>query len=107
MERFRTAFDLARRLLAGIGHNLGVGSANTFVFLLDMNQVFESYVHAVLESHFQTAVEEQKYVGKLFEVQCRWSLSTRRLLLARRHHLLDRRCKIQTLGKGPAKGAAF
>jgi 5-methylcytosine-specific restriction endonuclease McrBC regulatory subunit McrC len=67
VERFRTAFDLARRLLAGIGHNLGVGSANTFVFLLDMNQVFESYVHAVLESHFQTAVEEQKYIGKLFE----------------------------------------
>ena len=69
MERFRTAFDLARRLLAGIGHNLGVGSANTFVFLLDMNQVFENYVHAVLESHFNTAVEEQKYVGKLLEVR--------------------------------------
>ena len=67
VERFRTAFDLARRLLAGIGHNLGVGSANTFVFLLDMNQVFENYVHAVLESHFDTAVEEQKYVGRLFE----------------------------------------
>lgn len=30
VERFRTAFDLARRLLAGIGHNLEVGSANTF-----------------------------------------------------------------------------
>ena len=65
VERFRVAFDLGRRLLAGVGHNLGVGSANTFVFLLDMNQVFEDYVHAVLESYFNTAVEEQKYIGKL------------------------------------------
>jgi len=65
VERFRVAFDLGRRLLAGVGHNLGVGSANTFVFLLDMNRVFEDYVHAVLESYFNTAVEEQKYIGKL------------------------------------------
>jgi 5-methylcytosine-specific restriction endonuclease McrBC regulatory subunit McrC len=63
--RFKTAFDLARRLLMGIGHNLGVGSANTFVFLMDMNEVFEKYVHAVLESHFRTAVKEQKLVGSL------------------------------------------
>jgi hypothetical protein len=65
VERFRVAFDLGRRLLAGVGHNLGVGSANTFVFLLDMNRVFEDYVHAVLESYFNTTVEEQKYIGKL------------------------------------------
>lgn len=68
VDRFRTAFDLARRLLAGIGHSMGVGSANTFVFLLDMNQVFENYAHAVLESHFKTAVQEQKYVGSLLDV---------------------------------------
>jgi 5-methylcytosine-specific restriction endonuclease McrBC regulatory subunit McrC len=68
VDRFRTSFDLARRLLAGIGHSIGVGSANTFVFLLDMNQVFENYVHAVLESHFKTAVQEQKYVGSLLDV---------------------------------------
>jgi hypothetical protein len=68
VSRFRTAFDLARRLLAGVGHNLGAGNANTFVFLLDMNQVFESYVHAVLEAHFETSVEEQKFVGKLFRL---------------------------------------
>jgi len=65
VERFRIAFDLARRLLVGVGHNLGVGSANTFVFLLDMNELFEKYVHVVLESHFSTAVEEQKFVGSL------------------------------------------
>ena len=65
VERFSIAFDLARRLLVGVGHNLGVGSANTFVFLLDMNELFEKYVHVVLESHFSTAVEEQKFVGSL------------------------------------------
>jgi len=59
----------ARRLLGRIGHNLGVGSANTFVFLLDTNQVFENYVHAVLESHFKTAVNEQKYIGRLFQLR--------------------------------------
>ena len=69
MERFKTAFDLARRLLAGIGHDLGAGSAKTFVFLLDMNRVFETYVHAVLESHFRVAVEQQKPLGKLLRIQ--------------------------------------
>ena len=69
MERFKTAFDLARRLLAGIGHDLGAGSAKTFVFLLDMNIVFERYVHAVLESHFHVVVEEQKPVGDLLRIQ--------------------------------------
>jgi 5-methylcytosine-specific restriction endonuclease McrBC regulatory subunit McrC len=68
VERFRVAFDLARRLLAGVGHNLGVGSANTFVFLLDMNQVFEDYVHAVLESHFSVSVARQVNIGRLFNV---------------------------------------
>jgi 5-methylcytosine-specific restriction endonuclease McrBC regulatory subunit McrC len=66
VDRFKTAFDLARQLLAGIGHNLGVGSANTFVFLLDMKRVFESYVHAVLGLHFETDIETQKPVGHLF-----------------------------------------
>jgi len=70
IDRFRTAFDLARRLLAGIGHDLGAGSAKTFVFLLDMNRLFERYVHAVLESHFVgVSVEEQKAVGDLLRIQ--------------------------------------
>jgi hypothetical protein len=68
MERFKIAFELARRLLAGIGHSLGVGSANTYVFLLDMNEVFENYVHAVLESYFCTIVEVQKDIGRLLSI---------------------------------------
>ena len=67
--RFSTAFDLAKRLLMGVGHNLGVGTANTFVFLIDMNDVFEKYVHAVLEAHFATIVEEQKFVGRLLNLK--------------------------------------
>ena len=68
LERFKTTFDLARRLLEGMGHNLGFGSTKTFVFLLDMNEVFEGYVHAVIEAHFKTIVEEQKYIGRLLRL---------------------------------------
>lgn len=40
VERFKIPFELARRLLAGIGHDLGSGASNTFVFLIDMNELF-------------------------------------------------------------------
>jgi 5-methylcytosine-specific restriction endonuclease McrBC regulatory subunit McrC len=69
LQRYRLAFDLSKRLLSGIGHNLGAGEANTFVFLIDMNKLFENYVRAVLQSHFKTAIEDQKYVGSLLRVQ--------------------------------------
>jgi 5-methylcytosine-specific restriction endonuclease McrBC regulatory subunit McrC len=68
-NRFRTAFDLAKRLLSGIGPDLGAGGTNTFVFLLDMNKVFERYVHTVLESRFGVAVEAQLPVGDLLRLQ--------------------------------------
>lgn len=67
-ERFRLAFDLARRLLQGTGHALGTGEADTFVFLLDMNAVFEDYAHTVLEKYFDTGVETQKSLGRLFSL---------------------------------------
>lgn len=66
MDRFRLAFDLAKRLLMASGHALGVGGANTYVFLINMNLLFESYVHAVLEAHFRADVAEQEPVGYLF-----------------------------------------
>lgn len=68
MERFKKTFELAQRLLAGIGHNLAAGSAKSFVFLLDMNEVFQSYVHAVLETHFKAPVSEQEDIGSLLRV---------------------------------------
>ncbi len=68
-ERFRVSFALAVRLLAGVGHALQTGDATgaeTFVFLVDMNDLFERYVHAVLETKFGVAVQTQKRVGHLF-----------------------------------------
>ncbi len=65
-ERFRPAFDLAKRLLQGIGHSLSSADASTFVFLLDMNKVFEDYVKALLEAYFKVGIETQKHVGWLF-----------------------------------------
>ncbi len=67
-ERFRLTFDLARRLLKGTGHAIGTGEADTFVFLLDMNTVFENFARAVLEQHFGVGVETQKYLGTLFNL---------------------------------------
>jgi 5-methylcytosine-specific restriction endonuclease McrBC regulatory subunit McrC len=66
MDRFRLAYDLAQRLLRSSGHALGVGGANTYVFLIDMNKLFEDYVHAALAAHFRTAISQQETVGYLF-----------------------------------------
>jgi len=68
-ERFRRSFELAHRLLRGFGHSLAAGQEDTFVFLLDMNVVFESYVRAVLEARFGVAVEEQRFVGQLLDLR--------------------------------------
>lgn len=67
-ERFRNAFQLARRLLENGGHGLNAGSADSFVFLIDMAKVFEQYVAALLEARFQTAIETQKPLGRLFDL---------------------------------------
>ena len=69
MDRFRPSFDLANRLLRSSGHALGVGGANTYVFLIDMNKLFESYVHAALEASFDTVVHAQEIVGCLFQLK--------------------------------------
>jgi len=66
MDRFRLAYDLAHRLLRSSGHALGVGGANTYVFLIDMNKLFEDYVYAALSARFQTNVKQQENVGYLF-----------------------------------------
>ncbi|HEY0075270.1 MAG TPA: hypothetical protein VGB77_14315 [Abditibacteriaceae bacterium] len=68
-ERFRLSHDLARRLLGGYAPALGSGSEETFVFLMDMNKVFENYVTAVLEHHFATLVRTQECLGTLFRLE--------------------------------------
>lgn len=64
-ERFRRPYALAVRLLRGLSHDLSAGSAETFVFLLDMNEVFEAFVAAALEARFGGTVETQKSIGTL------------------------------------------
>lgn len=65
LERFRRPYELAVRLLRGFSHELQAGSTDTFVFLLDMNQVFEAYAAAALEARFGTQVQTQEPLGKL------------------------------------------
>ncbi|MGE9291838.1 MAG: 5-methylcytosine restriction system specificity protein McrC [Puniceicoccales bacterium] len=67
MQRFRLPFKLAVRLLQSIGHEAFHGGPQTYVFLLDMNQVFEDYVGAVLERVHQVPVDPQRVIGHLFQ----------------------------------------
>jgi 5-methylcytosine-specific restriction enzyme subunit McrC len=67
--RFRRTFALAVRLLRGCSHDMISGVSDTFVFLLDMNRVFESFAAAALRRRFAVPVEEQKVLGHLFPKQ--------------------------------------
>jgi hypothetical protein len=67
-EPFRLSFDLAKRILSGSGPVLGAGSDETWVFLVDMNAVFEAFCHTVLEARFAVGVETQKHMGKLLKL---------------------------------------
>ncbi len=67
MQRFRLPFKLAVRLLQSIGHEAFHGGPQTYVFLLDMNQLFEDYVGAVLERVHQVPVDQQLVIGHLFQ----------------------------------------
>jgi hypothetical protein len=67
-ERFRRSFNLARRLLMGTGHMLRSGGADTFVFLIDMNAVFEQFLKAALEAAFHTRIETQHFLGTLLQL---------------------------------------
>lgn len=66
IERFRPCYELGRRLLEGSAHHLHAGDTDTFVFLIDMNRLFERYVYAVLQARFNTHITEQSCLGTLF-----------------------------------------
>lgn len=68
LERFRRTFTLAARLLRGFSHELLAGTADTFVFLLDMNKVFESFAAAALRAQFGVPIETQKRLGTLLQI---------------------------------------
>ena len=65
-DRFRDCFDMAVRLLAGTGYEMGVGSDKSFVFLIDMNGLFEAFAGAVLEASFGVSITAQATIGNLF-----------------------------------------
>lgn len=64
-DRFRACFDLALRLLSSEGFRMAHAELRTFVFLLDMNRVFEAFVGAVLGATFRVPVREQESIGCL------------------------------------------
>ena len=68
-ERFRVACDFARRILQGSGPALGAGGEETFVFLMNMDKVFEAFARAVLEARFGVPVAEQKDLGTLLHLE--------------------------------------
>ena len=65
-ERLQMCFNMAVRLLAGTGYSMDRGEADTFVFLMDMNQLFEDYASRIVEARFGVPVQTQQFIGKLF-----------------------------------------
>ena len=65
-DRFRDCFDMAVRLLSGTGYEMGMGMDKSFVFLMDMNKLFESFTGAALEACFGVAIDMQNPIGHLF-----------------------------------------
>lgn len=65
-ERLRMCFDMAIRLLEGTGYRMTHGAADSFVFMMDMNQLFEDFAANVLGAHLGVKIETQKNIGKLF-----------------------------------------
>jgi 5-methylcytosine-specific restriction endonuclease McrBC regulatory subunit McrC len=64
-ERFRRVYGMAMRALNGSSVQFASGGDDTFVFLVDMNEVFEAYVGAVLEQALGVPVEQQACIGHL------------------------------------------
>jgi 5-methylcytosine-specific restriction enzyme subunit McrC len=64
-DRFRRSYDMARRLLAGSAYEMSSGQEDVFVFLLNMNHVFESFVASVVSARFGVPVIEQESIGHL------------------------------------------
>ena len=67
-DRLETVFNLAHLMLSGSAPTLKSGDTSTFVFLLDMNKVFERYCWSILRTAFQVPVSFQKNVGRLFPI---------------------------------------
>lgn len=69
--RWRRCFDLAVTVLKGAGQQHYSGSGGSFVYLLDMNRVFESYCRAWLEDQLwdgaRARVQREPTIGYLLQ----------------------------------------
>lgn len=65
--RWRPCHDLALAVLQGTGRELHAGASSSFVFLLDMNELFESYCAHWIETRFNVRVLTQEFVGRLLQ----------------------------------------
>jgi 5-methylcytosine-specific restriction enzyme subunit McrC len=63
--RWLPCHDLALAVLRGLGREMHAGGTESFVFLLDMNQLFESYCARWIERFSGTRVQEQVRLGTL------------------------------------------
>jgi 5-methylcytosine-specific restriction enzyme subunit McrC len=63
--RWRPCHDLALAVLRGLGREMHAGGTESFVFLLDMNQLFESYCTRWIERSSGAVVHEQVRLGSL------------------------------------------
>jgi 5-methylcytosine-specific restriction endonuclease McrBC regulatory subunit McrC len=63
--RWRSCHDLALAVLRGLGREMHAGRTESFVFLLDMNALFESFCARWIERQFSVPVHEQVRVGWL------------------------------------------
>ena len=55
------------------GYEIGLGADKSFVFLIDMNGLFESFAGAVLQASFGVAITVQHKIGNLFAApECIW-----------------------------------
>lgn len=64
-SRWRPCHDLAQAVLRGLGRELHAGGTESFVFLLDMNALFESYCARWIEDRFRVPVRTQEFLGRL------------------------------------------
>ncbi|MBK8093516.1 MAG: hypothetical protein IPK32_16450 [Verrucomicrobiaceae bacterium] len=63
--RWRPCHDLALAVLTGQGREMHAGSSGSFVFLIDMNRLFEDYCLCWLEKTYKQRIEPQKRLGTL------------------------------------------
>lgn len=66
-RRFKRHFEFAARLLRGQSPDFGARHSQSWVFLTDMNALFEAFCARALEDRLGTGVSEQELVGFLFE----------------------------------------